>query len=99
MICRIQKYGDDAGHGKGQRKSSFGIESLKWEYFDKSTLSIVAGNTHVSDSPTDWLTNKLVENWMSWPKYADYADYHADYADYADSADYADQPNIANQTY
>ena len=42
-------YGDDAGHGrddngKWQRKSSLDIESLKWEYFDKSTLSIVAGN-------------------------------------------------------
>ena len=49
MICCIQKYGDDAGHGrddngKWQRKSSLDIESLKWEYFDKSTLSIVAGN-------------------------------------------------------
>ena len=39
-------------------------------------------STHVSD----WLTNNLVENWMSRPKYAHYADYadHADYADYAD---------------
>ena len=40
-------------------------------------------------SLTDWLIDKLVEDWMNWPKYADYAD-HADHADHADYAGYAD---------
>ena len=27
----------------------------------------------LNDSLTDWLTDKLVEDWLNWPKYADYA--------------------------
>ena len=44
-----------------------------------------------------WLTNKLVENWMSSPKYIDYA-YYPDYPDYADSADFTDYADYVHFT-